>query len=179
MSQSDGELVARVLRGDLSGYAELLRRHRRRLERYATLLLGNRQDAEEALQDSLLRGYRALGRCHDPERVGAWLFRIVVNRCRTRHARRGPAMEGLDLLTQEVVPATADASGEIEWREEIHRALSRLTAEQREAFLLHHVEGLSYEEMAELTGSGQSALKMRVCRATDRLRAELEGVFRA
>jgi RNA polymerase sigma-70 factor (ECF subfamily) len=88
-------------------------------------------------------------------------------------------MEGLDLLTQDVVPATADVSGEMEWREEIHRALSRLTAEQREAFLLHHVEGLSYEEMAELTGAGPSALKMRVSRAADRLRAELEGVFRA
>lgn len=179
MSQSDGELVARILRGDLSSYAELLRRHRRRLERYATLLLGNREDAEEALQDSLLRGYRALGQCTEPDHVGAWLFRIVVNRCRTRHARRGPPMEGLDGVAAIHAPATIDASAEIEWREEIHRAMSLLPPDQREAFLLHHVEGLSYEEMAELTGSGVSALKMRVSRAGERLRTELAEVFRA
>lgn len=179
MSQSDGELVARVLAGDLPSYAELIRRHRRRLERFAMLLLGNREDAEEALQDSLLRGYRALGQCLDPERVGAWLFRILVNRCRTRHARRGRPMEALDGPAVLEAPATTDASGAIEWREEIHRALARLADDQREAFLLHHVEGMSYEEMAELTGTGVSALKMRVSRAGERLRAELAEVFRA
>jgi len=179
MSQSDGALVARVLGGDLSSYAELLRRHRRRLERYAMLLLGNREDAEEALQDALLRGYRALGRCAEPERFGAWLFRILVNRCRTRHARRGRPLEPLDGPTAVATPMTGDASATIEWREEIQRALALLATDQREAFLLHHVEGLSYEEMAVLTGSGISALKMRVSRAGERLRAELAEVYRA
>jgi RNA polymerase sigma-70 factor (ECF subfamily) len=64
------------------------------------------------------------------------------------------------------------------WREEIERALSRLDPEQREAFLLKHVEELSYEEMAEITGAGISALKMRVKRACDRLRQLLEEVQR-
>ena len=59
------------------------------------------------------------------------------------------------------------------------RALARLDAEQREAFLLKHVEGLSYEEMAELTGAGVSALKMRVKRACDRLRGLLQEAYRA
>ena len=179
MNQSDGELVARVLRGDLPSYAELLRRHRRGLERYAMLLLGNREDAEEALQDALLRGFRALGQCIEPERFGAWLFRILVNRCRTRHARRGRPMEPIDGPSAIDPPSTADASAGIEWREEIHRALALLAPDQREAFLLHHVEGLSYEEMAELTGASRSALKMRVSRASEQLRAALAEVFRA
>ena len=55
-------------------------------------------------------------------------------------------------------------------REEIHRGLARLVPEQSEAFLLKYVEELSYEEMAELTGAGESALKMRVKRACERLR---------
>lgn len=143
------------------------------------LLLGNREDAEEALQDALLRGYRALGQCLEPERFGAWLFRILVNRCRTRHARRGPRMEGLESVPALDVPTMMDASAGIEWREEIHRALVRLPSEHREAFLLHHVEGLSYEEMAAITGTGISALKMRVSRAAERLRTELAEVFRA
>jgi RNA polymerase sigma-70 factor (ECF subfamily) len=65
------------------------------------------------------------------------------------------------------------------WQEEIGRALATLPADQREAFLLKHVEELSYEEMAELTGTTVPALKMRVSRACDRLRRELEGVYRA
>ncbi|HWP04063.1 MAG TPA: sigma-70 family RNA polymerase sigma factor, partial [Gemmatimonadaceae bacterium] len=64
----------------------------------------------------------------------------------------------------------------VAWREEIQRALARLDPEQREAFLLKHVEELGYEEMSELTGVGVSALKMRVKRACERLRAMLREV---
>ena len=64
------------------------------------------------------------------------------------------------------------------WRQEILHALALLPAPQREAFLLHHVEGFSYEEMAGLTGLGVSALKMRVKRAVDQLRERLQEVAR-
>ncbi|HUF26831.1 MAG TPA: sigma factor-like helix-turn-helix DNA-binding protein, partial [Gemmatimonadaceae bacterium] len=64
------------------------------------------------------------------------------------------------------------------WREEIELALAKLEPEQREAFLLKHVDGLEYEEMAEITGAGISALKMRVKRACERLRAMLREVER-
>lgn len=69
------------------------------------------------------------------------------------------------------IPAASDQLG---WREELDRALDRLDVDQREAFLLKHVEELSYEEMREVTGAGVSALKMRVKRACDRLRAILQ-----
>ena len=59
------------------------------------------------------------------------------------------------------------------WREEIGRALSRLDADQREAFLLKHVEEMEYEQMAVVTGAGVSALKMRVKRACERMRRML------
>jgi len=64
------------------------------------------------------------------------------------------------------------------WREEIQRALLALDEDQREAFLLKHVEELGYDEIAELTGVGVSALKMRVKRACERLRALLHEVQR-
>jgi RNA polymerase sigma-70 factor (ECF subfamily) len=65
------------------------------------------------------------------------------------------------------------------WREEIERALGELSADQREAFLLKYVEELGYDEMAEITGVGVSALKMRVMRACDRLRILLREVHSA
>ena len=174
---TDAQIVARVLRGDADAYAVLVERYRDRYARYALHMLGNREDAEEALQDAFTRAYRSLPRCEDPERFGAWLFRILVNRCRTMGARRGRRSRTFvsdDLALHEAAeehPAERSA-----WREEIERALSRLRPEQREAFLLKYVEDMGYDEMSELTGVGVSALKMRVMRACDRLRELLSDV---
>src|SRR6059036_3426397 len=86
---TDAAVVARVLQGDVEAYGELVAKYRDRYARYAFHMLGNREDAEEALQDAFTRAYRSLSRCDDPARFGAWLFRILVNRCRTLGARRG------------------------------------------------------------------------------------------
>src|SRR3979409_1267643 len=80
---SDTALVHRVQAGDTGAYADLVARYRDRLGRYALHMLGNREDAEEVLQDAFVRAYRSLARCDDPERFGAWLYGILVNRCRT------------------------------------------------------------------------------------------------
>jgi RNA polymerase sigma-70 factor (ECF subfamily) len=72
--------------------------------------------------------------------------------------------------------APSRPAGDPDWREEIDRALARLEALQREAFLLKHVEGLEYQEMARLTGARIPALKMRVKRACDHLRVLLTEV---
>jgi RNA polymerase sigma-70 factor, ECF subfamily len=175
VESSDGQLVRRVLAGDVDAYAVLVARYRDRYARYAVHMLGSREDAEEALQDAFVRAYRSIARCDDPERFGAWLFRILVNRCRTSGARRTrrwrTVVEDEVAVLSAAVPSAADAVG---WREELDRALARLEADQREAFLLKHVEDLSYEEMSTMTGVGVSALKMRVKRACDRLRAMLQ-----
>ena len=75
--------------------------------------------------------------------------------------------------------SVGDAADRFAWREEIERALAQLAPPNREAFLLKHVEELSYEEMAELTGASVSALKMRVLRAREELRRILVEVERA
>ncbi len=179
-ASSDAAIVARVLRGDAEAFRELVERYRDQYARYALHMLGNREDAEEALQDAFTRAYRALPRCEDPERFGAWLFRILVNRCRTAGTRRGRrartfvADEAALLGASEEHPEDRAA-----WREEIDRALRRLRPEQREAFLLKYVEDMGYDEMSQLTGVGVSALKMRVMRACERLRDLLSEVHSA
>lgn len=175
--ESDAAIVARVLAGDSRAYALLVARYRAQFGRYAVRMLGSREDAEEALQDAFIRAYRSLAKCDDPARFGSWLFRILANRCRTAGTRRGRrdktfVRDDLALLdAAEDHPAERDA-----WREEIQRALMRLDSDHREAFLLKHVEELGYEEMSVLTGVGVSALKMRVKRACERLRALLQEV---
>jgi RNA polymerase sigma-70 factor, ECF subfamily len=176
-SLTDGQLVARVLAGEVSAYAGLVGRYRDRLGRYALHMLGSREDAEEALQDAFVRAYRSLARCDDPEKFGAWLFRILLNRCRTSGARGSRRRQ--TFVADEVALLEASVEHPAErnaWREEIALALRQLRPDQREAFLMKYVEDLSYEEMSQVTGVGISALKMRVLRACDRLRELLSEV---
>lgn len=175
MSESDAALVARTLDGDLGAFATLMSRYRDALGRYAFHMLGSREDAEEAVQDSFLRAHRALRDCRQPERFGAWLFTILVNRCRTSQRRLFHRRRFSEELRDDVA-ATADTSSSIEWREEIARALAGLRPHYREAFLLRYVEGLDYAEMARLTGAREPALRMRVKRAADQLRDLLRDV---
>ena len=181
---SDPELVAAVLAGDDAAFGDLVRRYRDTYTRFAVRMLGSHADADDVLQSAFLRAYRALGACREPARFGAWLSQIVVNECRTFATRRGRrdrrfvndadvVDEALALVSAAPFTSPADAGA---LREEIQHALLRLGPEQREAFVLKHVEELSYEEMAEITGVGVSALKMRVKRACERLRELLEGV---
>ena len=174
---TDAALVRRVLDGDSDAYSVLVDRYYDRYARYAVHMLGNREDAEEALQDAFLRAYRALPRYQERERFAAWLFRLLINRCRTAAVRRRRRERMFIASEIAVMSAAAKPEGDdVAWREELFRALDTLPADQREAFLLKHVEDLSYEEMSEITGVGISALKMRVKRACARLRELLREV---
>ena len=174
----DAAVIARVLSGDAGAYRLLVTRYGGQAMRYAGRLLGDRRDAEEAVQDTFVRAYRALDRCADRARFGPWLFSILLNRCRTAGVRSGRLNR--TFVFDDALVDTASTPEWIDgavWRDEIARALSQLAQPQREAFLLKHVEQLSYEEMAEMTGVGISALKMRVTRAVSRLRALLQEVY--
>src|ERR671924_842749 len=174
---SDAADVQRVLNGDVDAFAVLVDRYYDRCARFAVRMLGNRDDAEDALQATFLRAYRALGRYQERDKFSAWLYRILVNQCRSLAARRSHRERVF--VREEAAMAAApdeipDWTGESE--EWVQRVLSELDPLLREAFLLKYVEELSYEEMSALTGAGVSALKMRVKRACDRLRARWERI---
>ena len=174
-------MVARVLGGDADAYGELVRAHRGRCLRYACRFLGDQDEAEDVAQDAFVRAYRALPRCADPERFGAWLFQILMNRCRTALALRSRRdrllLESGELWT-ESVPGIA-AHEDPFTLADVETMLQSLPHAQREAFLLRHVEEMSYEEMAALTGSSITALRMRVSRAREYLRVRLSEVYDA
>jgi RNA polymerase sigma-70 factor, ECF subfamily len=178
-SRSDSELVAAALTGSEEAFAAIVDRYRDAYMRFAVRLLGCAADADDVLQLAFLRAYRGLAGCRNPERLGAWLAQIVCNECRTFAARRGRRdsrfVDGAgEFESAPAAPSAGEAHDAGALRQEIQRAIDRLVPEQREAFLLKHVEELSYEEMSELTGAGVSALKMRVKRACEQLRELLE-----
>jgi RNA polymerase sigma-70 factor, ECF subfamily len=176
--EPDSQVVAVVLAGDTDAYAILLGRYRDAYTRFAVRMLGNREDADDALQSAFIRAFRKLEHCQDPARFGAWLYQIVVNECRSLATRRGRRELRMVRDESELERALGLSQPESDSAllDEIQRALDTLDVEQREAFVLKHVEQLSYEEMAEITEVGISALKMRVKRACDRLRELLEEV---
>lgn len=171
----DPGVISRAKRGDAEAFADLVRRYQPRCLRFARSMLRSEEDAEEAVQDAWVRVWKALPRYEEQERFDSWLFRILANRCRSRGLRlaREAKVQARDDSALAFAEATDGAVERAAWREEIALALEALPDAQREAFLLHHVEGFAYEEIAGITGVGLSALKMRVKRACDHLRERL------
>ena len=174
MGPGDGAVVRRVLGGDTEAFRILVERYRAAFGRYAVGFVGDADAAADAMQEAFIRAYDALATCHDPDRFGAWFFRILQNQCRTARGRTRET-EDLDAVQLASTERADSATERAELAALLDAALASLTAEQREAFVMKHVEGRSYEEMAGLLGVGAEALKMRVHRARDALKEKLGG----
>ena len=169
-TMTDAMLVRRVLDGDTAAFTTLVDRHAAACTRFATRMLGNREDAEDATQETFLRAYRSLARYEERQAFRTWLFQILINRCRTAAVRRQRRHRMFLVDDNAVASASVRPAAETsDLRAELQRVVDALDPDQREAFLLKHVEQLSYDEMAAATGVGVSALKMRVKRACDRM----------
>jgi RNA polymerase sigma-70 factor, ECF subfamily len=171
--RTDTDLVRAVLGGDPRAYGPLVARHQERLYRRAFSMLGDPDLAADMVQDSFIRAYSSLDGA-DPDRFGAWVYRILRNLCLDE--LRSPRQR-----TTALSPAMANGEGSPEQAYErrelgdaLGEALANLGPTLREAFVLKHVEGLSYEEMSAQTGVAVGALKMRVKRAREALQAALQ-----
>jgi RNA polymerase sigma factor (sigma-70 family) len=182
---TDPELPARLAR-DLDGSFEaLVVTHQRLVFGLALRVVGDRGDAEEVAQDTFARAYHALAG-YDAERVAAmrlrpWLARIALNLARNRVRRRPPPARPLDDGDGQPLAVAAPAAAEPAAVAERHRELDfwaglldRLPRGQREAVVLRHVEGLPYEEVAEVLGRPVGTVKTHVHRGVRQLRIELE-----
>ncbi|HJS42081.1 MAG TPA: RNA polymerase sigma factor [Gemmatimonadales bacterium] len=169
----DGEIVRAVLKGDRERYAVLVERYRDRYARYAARMLGSIDAAEDAVQDAFVRAFDQLARCHDPDNFIGWFFLILRNRCFAEQRKYRPQVSLDAAATLPTGDRSDDGAETAERRRALQRALMGLTAEQREVFVLKHVEGLSYMEIAERLKTSVPSLKMRMHRAYDRLREEL------
>jgi RNA polymerase sigma-70 factor, ECF subfamily len=175
-AMTDEMLVRRALDGDGRAFTALVDRHAAVCLRYATRMLGSVEDAEDVTQDSLYRAYRALASYEKTTAFRTWLMAILINRCRSALLYRGRREARVRADDARVMAASVESEADaLVTRHVIERAVAALEPDLREAFLLKHVEPLSYDELAEATGLGISALKMRVKRACDQLRDRLEG----
>jgi len=174
--RTDAQVVRDVLAGDRDAYRLIVRRYGDILHGHALRMVGNPDVAADLVQQAFVRGYQKLHACRDPDRVGGWLFRILANLCKD-HVR-SPRRRDVSLHVLEGAPGNrvdpSEDAESAETRDRLRAALDRLTPEQREAFVLKHVEGLSYGEIAAVMRMSIPALKMRVYRARESLQTLLE-----
>ena len=176
VERTDAQVVRDVLSGDRDAYRLLVRRYGEVLHGHALRMADDADEAADLVQRAFVKGFRKLATCREPERVGAWLFRILANLCKdhVRSPRRGDVpMAALAGALRSRADPESDAAG-AEIRTRVWGALEALTPEQREAFVLKHVEGRTYEEIAAVMDLSVAALKMRVHRAREALRGLLE-----
>jgi RNA polymerase sigma-70 factor, ECF subfamily len=170
---SDQEIIGRVIAGDRDAFATLINRYSDPLYRHALGMTGSPDVAEDILQTSFIKAYHHLGEVRG--RFDAWLFRIVANGCKDwlKNIRRTHLSYDEDDQPSNFNTPDQDLD-RTELRSDLDQALAELAPSLREAFVMKHVEGRSYEEMADLLGTTVGALKMRVHRAREALQALLE-----
>jgi RNA polymerase sigma-70 factor, ECF subfamily len=168
VEMTDADLVSRAQLGDADARRVLFERYYDDCWRYAHRMLGNADDASDAVQDTFFRAHRALGRYTERAMFREWIFTILVNQCRNAaitRARRERRF-GVPLTPDNAPSVPPDGLRD----DELARAIAQLYVPSREALLLRYGADMDYARMAQTTGVSVPALKMRVKRACDRLR---------
>ena len=171
--------MARAAAGDRDAFTELVRRYQSRIYNLAVTLGVPRADAEDVAQDVFLRVYRGLGRFRGEALFRTWLYQVAINAVRS-HLAASPAARGADppVGRSDNGPAPEPAVDDpfarrLADRQVIDRALAALPPDWREAVTLRDVEGLSYREIADLTGAPIGTVESRIFRARQQLRTTL------
>ena len=173
------ELIARAQAGDVGAFEALADAHADRLYAVALRFLGDGGEAEDVLQETLLRAWRGIRRFEGRAMVFTWLYRIAVNEANRVLEKRSRQPAGVSLGARELdLPAAPaqDPSWQAEnseLRRALGQALAGLPPPLRTAIVLRDVEGLSTQEAAEITGVGQAAFKSRLHQARLRVRAAI------
>jgi RNA polymerase sigma-70 factor (ECF subfamily) len=173
-SLSDEELIRLCqerLPGDPRAFYALVTRYRDRVISTAYRFLGDPRDAEDMAQEVFLKVYRGLPGFRGESSFSTWLYRIAVNTFENELRRRSrrptllePDLESLDFVLPPT-PSAEQTTIDHERQDVIQETLNQLSESHREALILHDVQGLSLQEIAEVLDIGLSAAKMRVRRA--------------
>ncbi len=181
MPHSDADVVRAVLDGDQDAYRVLVDRYSRILFRLAWRLTRSESDAEDVVQETLLRAYRHLGRYDPAMPFRGWLYRIATNCAmdvlRTRERRPEDKLDEVvaerDPRFQSSVPTPDRGAEGVEIRGVIRRTLETLSPTERVAFQLRHQEGMSIVEISQVIGQNENATKHNIFRAVQKMRAAL------
>ena len=191
-SQRYERLVREAVSGDRAAMERLLMRAQEVAYRFSLLVCGHPQDAEDVMQDALLKTYEHVGRIERPEAFRTWLFRTVRNACLMKRRRRVDEPAHVESIDAGDEPASQDGGGRTSrvdvaddakgpgdlavnaWLgTRLRQALSQIAPADRMIVLMREMEGLSTREVSEITGLSEANVKQRLHRARVRLREHL------
>lgn len=171
MALSDAELLNRAVHGGEQAFHELVDRYADELYRLALVMLRRPADAEDVLQETFLGAFKSMKRFEGRSSVRTWLTRILMNQVamRRRDRARHQAMSGNrdEALTTAARPDTAPGAA---WRMDLEQALERMSEEHRSVIVMREVQGLSYEEIADVLSVPRGTVESRLHRARRALR---------
>jgi RNA polymerase sigma-70 factor (ECF subfamily) len=182
----DLDLIQQVMKGDRRCFETLVRRHERRVYRVALAVLGNAEDAEDAMQDAFIKAYRHLDQFRGESRFTTWLTRIAVNEAiQKRQARKQSVPLDEVPHAERPIPQRFEPWGgnpeshysKQEIRGLVESAIQALPSSYRETLILRDIEGLSAAEAANVLGIKVGALKSRLLRARLMIRERLSASF--
>jgi RNA polymerase sigma-70 factor, ECF subfamily len=161
---------------DLIEFNELVRKYQDRIYNLCRYMVGNRQDAQDAAQDVFLKAYKGLKDFRPEASLYTWLYRIAVNTCLDYKRKTSVATlrsESLSELEPSGEPSPERTYESKEVSEAIQSALQKLPKKLRPAIVLREIDGLSYEEIAEILHTSVGTVKSRISRAREELRGIL------
>jgi RNA polymerase sigma-70 factor, ECF subfamily len=163
-------VLAAARRGDPHAYTEILKHYERPLRLLAFRLLGDQQQAEDAMQDAAIRAFRALPRFEGRSALGTWLHRVVYTTCVDHLRKRQRMPEPSPVVGHDVPAPDADPLDRLVAWESLAAALDVLPPDQRVALLLIDQEGYDYHTAGEIIGvpAGTVSSRVSVARATVR-----------
>lgn len=177
---TDMDLVTRHRYGDEEAFAEVYAGHERMVYNLALRLLGDPEEAADLSQEAFLRIYRNLHRFRGRSSLRTWIYRVALNSCRSRLSRRRKRRVVWSDARPERVEGVPDTRRDPEERalatdvgQRVEVALAHLPAAYREAVVLRDLEGLSYREIAAITGRSVGTVRSRIARGRERLRQRL------
>ena len=182
MRTDDRLLVQRAAQGDADAFAELVNLHQRMVYGLALRKLGNPHDAEEVAQTAFLNAWRGLKAFKGDSSFATWLYRLTSNACIDHLRQNGKRTEDRSLEDENLPPLPDHKPGPEEQtlrrerQEALRKAIDQLPTEQRTVLLLREMDGLTYDEIAQLLHLELGTVKSRLARARlalrDRLAAE-------
>lgn len=177
-SDDEAKLIARSQQQDHEAFGQLIDRYAGVVVNLAYRMVGNRADAEDLAQDAFVAAFKALPMFRADAKFSTWLYRIAANKCKDWLRSKLPGSVDVDdhqaVVAQLVETQTPERLlSQQQVAQQLDVAIQRLPPLYREAFVLKHVEGLSYEDMQELLGVHADTLKMRVYKGRVQLSREL------
>jgi len=163
--------VVRCLEGDQTAFEALVERYQRPFFTFAVRVLGNRDEASDAVQTAFVKVYEKLGTFDRSRRFFSWAYRILVNEClNVRRGQRASEPIDADLVADGSPHDDVERS---ERRRQVQAAILQLPLEYRDVIVLHYFNGLAYEDISETLGVPQKTVKSRLYTARQRLAAAL------